>query len=129
IENHCNLCQYSLDIKRCTNTSCCGPPRSKDAIDFLQLNNSFLLSVTKAKDGYFINPIHLLEYYDFLKIPNYDSYCPFLDETTYSRLRKSKNQIEQNSLTFDNFFLLPSQQYDQILLSDELHLREWTSDN
>jgi hypothetical protein len=86
IENHCNLCQYSLDIKRCMNTSCCGPSRAKEATDFLKINNDFLPLITKAKDGHFINPIHLLEYYDPLKIPGYNSHCPSLDQTTYSRL-------------------------------------------
>ncbi|CAG8759565.1 37803_t:CDS:2 [Gigaspora margarita] len=45
---------------------------------------------------------------------------------------KSKNQTEQteqNSLTLDNFSLLLLQQYDQILSSDEVYLREWTLDN
>ncbi|CAG8820678.1 40192_t:CDS:2 [Gigaspora margarita] len=90
IERYCNLYQYFLDIKRCTDTSCCGPPRAKEAMDFLQPNNGFLPPVSKAKDEYFINPIHLLEYYDLLKIPNYDSHCLSLDETTYSRLNCSK---------------------------------------
>ena len=58
----------------------------KEAMNFLQLNDSFLLSIIKAKNKYFINPIHLLEYYDLLKIPEYDSHCPSLDQTTYSRL-------------------------------------------
>ncbi|PKY60731.1 hypothetical protein RhiirA4_431338 [Rhizophagus irregularis] len=49
IENHCNLCQYSLDIKRCTNTSCCGPPRAKEAMDFLFSNNGFCLQLRKLK--------------------------------------------------------------------------------
>jgi hypothetical protein len=86
VENHCNLCLYSLDIKRCTNTSCCGPSRAKEATDFLLSNNGFLPPVTKARDGHFTNAIHLLEYYDLLKIPGYDFYCPFLDQTTYLRL-------------------------------------------
>ncbi|CAG8713965.1 1702_t:CDS:1, partial [Gigaspora rosea] len=163
IERHCNLCQYSLDIKRCADTSCCRLPCAKEAMDFLYPNNSFLPPVSKAKDGHFINPIHLLEYYDLLKIPNYDSHCLSLDETTYSRLNcskcnkyfptltflmyhkrlmhpasrgqpkgKSRNQTEQTeqiSLTLDNFSLLPSQRYDQILSSDEVYLRGWTSDN
>ncbi|CAB5209381.1 unnamed protein product [Rhizophagus irregularis] len=37
IKNHCNLCQYFLDIERCTNPSCCGPHRAKEAMVFLQL--------------------------------------------------------------------------------------------
>jgi len=137
IENHCNLCQYSLDIKRCTNISCCGPPRAKEAMEFLQVNDGFLPPITKVKDGHFMNPVHLLEYYNRLKVPGYDSHCPSLDRTTYSRLccsecnkyfptltfltnhkrtkhsrgrskGKSKSQIKQNSLTMDDFSLLPS---------------------
>ncbi|CAG8847461.1 22240_t:CDS:2, partial [Gigaspora margarita] len=71
-------------------TSCCGPPYAIEAMDFLQPNNSFLPPVFKAKDEHFINPIHLLEYYDLLKIPNYDSHCSSLDETTYLYLNCSK---------------------------------------
>ena len=158
IENHCNLCQYSLDIKRCTNISCCGPPRAKEAMEFLQVNDGFLPPITKAKDGHYTNPVHLLEYYDRLKVPGYDSHCPSLDRTTYSRLccsecnkyfptltfltnhkrtkhsrgrskGKSKSQIKQNSLTMDDFSLLPSQQGEKILLLNERSLREYVSDN
>ncbi|PKB95163.1 hypothetical protein RhiirA5_437253 [Rhizophagus irregularis] len=68
IENHCNLCQYSLDIKRCTNSSCCGLSYTKEIKDLLLSNNGFLPPTTKAKDGHFPNPIYLLEYYDLLKI-------------------------------------------------------------
>ena len=154
IENHCNLCQYSLDIKRCTNTSCCVPPRAKEATDFLQLNNGFLPPIAKARDGHFTNPIHLLEYYDLLKIPEYDSHCPSLDQTTYSRLccsgcnkyfptltymtnhkramhpvrrerPKGKAKV-QNSRTIDDFSLLPSQRKRPFC--DEIYLREYTSD-
>ncbi len=137
IKNHYNLCQYSLDIKRCINASCCGPSCAKEATDFLLLNNSFLPPVTKSKDGHYTNPIHLLEYYDLLKIPGYDSHCPSLDQTTYSRLcysmcnkyfptltyltnhkitmhpvsrRRPKGKSkEHNSRTLDDFSLLPSQ--------------------
>ena len=113
-------------------------------------------SITKAKDGHYTNPIHLLEYYDHLKIPGYDSHCPSLDKTTYLRLccseckkyfstltfltnhkwirhsrerskRKSKSQIEQNSLTLDDFSLLPSQQGEKMLLLDEMTLRDYAS--
>ncbi|GET58415.1 hypothetical protein GLOIN_2v1766467 [Rhizophagus irregularis DAOM 181602=DAOM 197198] len=103
IENHCNLCQYSLDIKHCTNTSCCGPPRAKEAMDFLFSNNGFLPPVTKAKDGHFTNAIHLLEYFDLMKIPE-----------------------EQNLRVLDDFSLLPSQQKQPLF--DETYLRDCMSD-
>ncbi|GES90526.1 hypothetical protein GLOIN_2v1783204 [Rhizophagus clarus] len=154
IENHCNLCQYSLDIKRCMNTSCCGPSRAKEAMDFLLLNNGFLPPVTKGRDGHFTSAIHLLEYYDHLKIPGYDSHCPSFDQTTYSRLccsvcgkyfptltfmtnhkrtmhpasrgRPKGKFKEQNSRVLDDFSLLPSQQKQPLF--DETYLRDCISD-
>ncbi|CAB4479452.1 unnamed protein product [Rhizophagus irregularis] len=149
IENHCNLCQCSLDIKRCTNASCCRLSRAKEATELLLLNNGFLPLITKAKDGHFTNPIHLLEYYDLLKIPGYDSHCPSLDQTTYSRLCCSvcnkyfptlayltkhkkamhsasrgrlKGKSKNNSNSLDDSSLLTSQQ-------NEMCLREYMSDN
>ncbi|CAB4437126.1 unnamed protein product [Rhizophagus irregularis] len=154
IENHCNLCQYSLDIKRCANTSCCGPSCAKEAMDFLLLNNGFLPPVTKGRDGHFTSAIHLLEYYDHLKIPGYDSHCPSFDQTTYSRLccsvcgkyfptltfmtnhkrtmhpasrgRPKGKSKEQNSRVLDDFSLLPSQQKQPLF--DETYLRDCISD-
>jgi len=77
---------YSIDIKQYKNTNCCGLLRAKEAIDFLELYNSFLPPITKGKDGYFTNPIHILQYCDILKISDYDEHCPSLKET-YSCLR------------------------------------------
>ncbi|PKK64394.1 hypothetical protein RhiirC2_775617 [Rhizophagus irregularis] len=150
IENHCNLCQYSLDIKHCTNTSCCGPPCAKEAMDFLFSNNGFLPLVTKAKDGHFTNTIHLFKYFDLMKIPGYDFHCPSLDQTAYSHLccsacnkyfptltylTKHKKRCilsavdgpkgksrEQNSRVLDDFSLLPSQQKQPLF--DETYLRD-----
>jgi hypothetical protein len=154
IKNHCNLCQYSLDIKCYTNLSCCGPSCAKEATDLLLSNNGFLPPTTKAKDRHFTNPIHLLEYYDLLKISRYDSYWLFLDQITYLRLcysvcnkyfstlnyltkhKKAMNPIscEQpkgkskcNSNSLDDFSLLPSQQKRPLF--DEMYLREYISNN
>ncbi|PKY56602.1 hypothetical protein RhiirA4_428365 [Rhizophagus irregularis] len=87
------MCTYSLDIKRCTNASCCGPLRAKEAMDFLHLYNGFLPPVTKAKDGRFTNPIHLFSMEIFLKIPGYDAHCESIEKkyifpTLLSRLSK-----------------------------------------
>ncbi|PKK72682.1 hypothetical protein RhiirC2_710204 [Rhizophagus irregularis] len=158
IETHCNLCAYSVDIKRCKNTSCCGPPRAEEAMDFLQNNNGFLPPVTKARDGHFMNPIHILQYCDLLKIPGYDADCPSIDKNMYSRLccsvcqkyfptlafltnhkrtahpatrgRPKKDQVKQNSMILDDFSLLPSQQPEHIVPSNEIQLglREYMSD-
>jgi hypothetical protein len=88
-----------MDIKRCKDLSCCGPPKAKDAMEFLETYNGFLPPVTKAKDEHFTNPIHLLEYCDLLKIPGYDAHCPFLKEK-YSRLCCSICQKYFPTLTF-----------------------------
>ena len=66
--------------------SCCRSPKAKEAIDFLESYNGFLPPITKAKDGHFTNPIHLLQYYDLLKILDYDAHCPSLEKDTYLRL-------------------------------------------
>ncbi|CAG8735042.1 11459_t:CDS:2 [Dentiscutata erythropus] len=86
IEKHCSLCQYLIDIKRCTNLSCCGPTRVQEAMDFLQPFDGFLLPVTKARDGHYINPVHLLQYSERFKVPDYDEHCPSINQTMYSRL-------------------------------------------
>ncbi|PKK63533.1 hypothetical protein RhiirC2_812683 [Rhizophagus irregularis] len=149
IENYCNLCLYSLDIKHCTNASCCGPSHAKEATDLLLLNNGFLPPITKAKDRHFTNPIHLLEYYDLLKIPGYDSHCSSLDQIIYSRLccsvcnkyfptlayltkhkkamhpanqEQPKGKSKNNSNSFDDSSLFTSQQ-------NEICLSEYMSDN
>ena len=151
IEKHCNLCTYSIDIRKCKDTSCCGLPRAKEAIEFLESYNGFLPPITKAKDGHFTNPIHLLQYYDRLKIPGYDAHCPSLEKNTFSRLCCSTCQKYFPTLTFlknhkktahpatrgrpkgqskiqneplDDFSLLPSQRSNIV----PFELREYVSD-
>ncbi len=101
-------------------------------MDFLHLHNGFLLPITKARDGRFTNPIHLLQYDDFLKIPGYDAHCTLIEKNTYLWLCCSVCQKYFPTLTFltnhkwlmhpitrgrpkkqqafDDFSLLPSQQ-------------------
>ncbi|RGB41007.1 hypothetical protein C1646_752653 [Rhizophagus diaphanus] len=62
---------------------CCGPPRAKEAMDFLHLYNSFLPPITKVKDSQFTNPIYLLQYGNLLKIPGYDVHCAFIEKNAY----------------------------------------------
>ncbi|GBB91411.1 hypothetical protein RclHR1_01870006 [Rhizophagus clarus] len=141
--------QDENDILECFVPCCCGPPRAKEATELLLLNNSFLPPIMKAKDRHFTNPIHLLEYYDLLKIPGYDSHCPLLDQTTYSRLyctvcnkyfptlayltkhkkamhpasqERPKGKSKNNLNSLDDFSFLTSQQ-------NEMCLREYMSDN
>ncbi|CAG8703117.1 5285_t:CDS:2 [Gigaspora rosea] len=57
-----------------------------ETMDFLKLNNGFLTPVTKAKDGHYVNAIHLLEYCDYIKVPGYNLHCSSLDRLTYLRL-------------------------------------------
>jgi hypothetical protein len=86
LESHTKICQYSLDIKKCGNSSCCSPKRHEEAAILLAENNGFLPPVTKGKDGHFLNPLHILEYCDKLKIPGYDAHCPSISSSTYNRL-------------------------------------------
>jgi hypothetical protein len=86
LENHTRMCQYSLDIKKCEDASCCSPKRNEEAAILLAENDGFLPPVTKGKDGHFLNPIHILEYCDKLKIPGYDAHCPSINANTYGRL-------------------------------------------
>ncbi|GBC47991.2 uncharacterized protein LOC106141435 [Rhizophagus irregularis DAOM 181602=DAOM 197198] len=86
IENHTKICQYSLDIKKCEDSLCCLPKRCEEAAILLAENNGFLPPVTKGKDGHYLNPLHILEYFNKLKIPGYDTHCPSISSDTYNRL-------------------------------------------
>ncbi|CAG8824604.1 30330_t:CDS:2, partial [Gigaspora margarita] len=55
---------------------CYGPLRASEVSEFLQLSNSFFPPVARAKDGHYINPVHLLQYSEQLKVPSYDKHCP-----------------------------------------------------
>jgi len=85
IENHCVICQYSLDIRKCNNLSCCSSMRDEEATAVLSVNDGFLPPVIKGKDGHFLNAIHTLEYFDSFKIPGYDAHLPSLSIDTYAR--------------------------------------------
>ncbi|GBC26323.2 hypothetical protein GLOIN_2v1870260 [Rhizophagus irregularis DAOM 181602=DAOM 197198] len=86
IEEHTQLCRYSLDIKKCKNRECCSEYRAPDAAKLLDENNGFLSPTTKGKDGHFINPIHALQYHDKLKILEYDRCCPSIPQELHQRL-------------------------------------------
>jgi hypothetical protein len=51
LENHTKVYQYSLDIKKCEDSSCCSPKRNEEAAILLAENDGFLLPVTKGKMG------------------------------------------------------------------------------
>ena len=87
IEDHCQICRYSLDIRKCRNINCCKPSRVPEATTtLLQENNGFLPPMIKGRDQHFLNPIHILEYFDRVKIPPYDKYCPTISEEMHQRL-------------------------------------------
>jgi len=86
IENHTQICRYSLDIKKCKNRECCSEYRASNAATLLNENSGFLPPITKGKDGHFINPIHALQYHDRIKIPKYDSCCPSISRELHQRL-------------------------------------------
>ncbi|CAB4477164.1 unnamed protein product [Rhizophagus irregularis] len=86
IERHTQMCRYSLDIKKCKDRECCYEYRAPDVATLLDENNGFLPSIIKGRDGHFINSIYALDYYDKLKIQEYDRYCPSISQELYQRL-------------------------------------------
>ncbi|CAB4484081.1 unnamed protein product [Rhizophagus irregularis] len=86
IENHTQICRYSLDIKKCKNCECCSEYRAPNAAILLNENDGFLSPVTKGKDGHFINPIHTFQYHDRLKILPYDRSCPSISQELHQWL-------------------------------------------
>ncbi|RIB02241.1 hypothetical protein C2G38_2228373 [Gigaspora rosea] len=136
VESHCQICRYSLDIKKWNDLSCCTPKRAVEAAAFLGENNGFLPPVIKGKDGHYLNAMHTLQYFNNLKIPAYDSHLPSLSTEDHSRRcckkcekyfptttmlvkhnktvhpkspkRRSNQQTQTNSVTLDDFSMLPS---------------------
>src|SRR5581483_4493655 len=86
IENHTQICRYSLDIKKCKDISCCNPIKHEESAAFLAENNGFLPPVSKGQDGHFLNPIHILQYVNKLKLPSYDAHCPSISSEMHARL-------------------------------------------
>ncbi|GES92069.1 hypothetical protein GLOIN_2v1783204 [Rhizophagus clarus] len=148
-ESLCDIWRKDLIFRKSVDAHCYGPPHTKEATELLLLNNNFLPPITKAKDRHFTNPIHLLEYYDLLKIPGYDSHCSSLNQIIYSRLcctvcnkyfptlayltkhkkamhpvnqGRPKGKFKNNLNSLDDSSLLTSQQ-------NEICLREYMSDN
>ncbi|CAG8790437.1 16245_t:CDS:2, partial [Dentiscutata erythropus] len=121
IEKHCSLCQYSIDIKYCTNLSCYGSTRAQEAMDFLQPFDGFLSPVTKARDGHYINPVHLLQYSERFKVPDYDEHCPSINQTIKTRKEPEISEsvaefvIISNSATMEDLDLLLLQQNENYL--------------
>ncbi|CAG8672730.1 6442_t:CDS:2 [Gigaspora margarita] len=50
IEDHCQICRYSLDIRKCRNINCFKPSHIPEATTLLQENNGFLLPMIKGHD-------------------------------------------------------------------------------
>ena len=75
IDRHSQICKYSLDLHKCNDRNCCGPPRAPDVFDFLSLNNGFLHPVVLGKDKHFLSLLHTLEYVSD-RLPGYDKHCP-----------------------------------------------------
>ncbi len=75
-----------LDIKKCDDSSCYSPKCYEEAAILFVKNDGFLLPMTKGKDGHFLNSLHILEYCDKLKIPEYDAHYPSINSSTYDCL-------------------------------------------
>ncbi|CAG8437783.1 10445_t:CDS:1, partial [Scutellospora calospora] len=90
IEEYCQICRYSLDVKKCYNQKCCKPSWVPKVTVLLQENNGFLPPVIQGCDQHFLNPIHILEYYDKLKISPYDKHCPSISTEMHQYLSCSE---------------------------------------
>ncbi|CAG8836581.1 35560_t:CDS:2, partial [Gigaspora margarita] len=71
IENN----EEDLDIRKCDDLTCCHLKRNEESAAFLAENNRFLPLVSKGRDGHFLNPVHILQYADLLKLLAYDAHC------------------------------------------------------
>ncbi|CAG8821292.1 46399_t:CDS:2, partial [Gigaspora margarita] len=106
IEHHIQICRYSLDIRKCSNTNCCSEIYAKEAFDLLRENNGFIPPLAKGKDNHYLNPIHILQYMDKMRLSKYDEICPSMSLQTYQRLCKSsqKNMQKNTNQTFIHEF-------------------------
>ncbi|CAG8463656.1 5930_t:CDS:2 [Scutellospora calospora] len=60
LERHTRICQYSLNIQKYNDLTCCHPKRHKESAAFLAENDEFLLLVSKSQNRYYLNPVHIL---------------------------------------------------------------------
>ncbi|CAG8770970.1 8402_t:CDS:2, partial [Gigaspora margarita] len=120
IEHHAQLCRYSLDLKKCKNHQCCHEYRAPDAALLLDQNDGFFPPVAKGKNGHYIDPIHAFQYFDKLKIPQYDSSCPSILKEMYQHLYCSKC-VDETSLAVKLLnFRVAEDVVDHDLLEDEI---------
>ncbi|CAB4464558.1 unnamed protein product [Rhizophagus irregularis] len=86
IDQHSQICKYSLDLRKCENRSYCRPPRAPDAFELLSLNNGFLPPVVQGQDKHYLSLLHTLEYF-CNRLPGYDEHCPSIpSELLYHEL-------------------------------------------
>ncbi|CAG8832599.1 15561_t:CDS:2 [Gigaspora margarita] len=98
-----------------------------EVTEFLQLSNGFFPPVTKAKDGHYINPVHLLQYSEQLKVPGYDKHCPSISQAPGDLESVVEAVVITNAMTLEDFNVLLSQQsknYDFLVNN----VREYASD-
>ncbi|CAG8777658.1 6654_t:CDS:2, partial [Gigaspora margarita] len=76
----------------------------------------FLPSIAKGMNGHYIDPIYALQYFNKLKIPQYDSSCPSILKEMYQRLCCNKCVDETVNLNFR----VAEDIVDHDLLEDEI---------
>ncbi|CAG8819512.1 37657_t:CDS:2 [Gigaspora margarita] len=57
--------------------------KASDAIALFAENNGFLPPSIKGQDGHFLNPIHIFQYVNKLKILGFDQHCPSISPELY----------------------------------------------
>ncbi|CAB4490217.1 unnamed protein product [Rhizophagus irregularis] len=96
IDQHSQICKYSLDLHKCENRSCCRPPRAPDAFELLSLNNGFLPPVVQGQDKHYLSLLHTLEYF-CNRLPGYDEHCPSIPSELYHELESGVQGIQKDS--------------------------------
>ncbi|CAG8823145.1 19050_t:CDS:2, partial [Gigaspora margarita] len=80
-----------------------------EAAALLSASNGFLLPLIKEKNGYYLNAIHTLEYFDSIKILSYNTYLLSLFSENYIRYCCTIcKQTRTNSAIVEDFSILSS---------------------
>ncbi|CAG8820243.1 28084_t:CDS:2, partial [Gigaspora margarita] len=69
---------------KCKDFNCCSVWGAEEVAALLAKNKRFLLPAAKGRDGYYLSPIHILQYMNKLKIPGFDQYCSSISSKLYS---------------------------------------------
>ncbi|CAG8741133.1 13644_t:CDS:2, partial [Cetraspora pellucida] len=92
-----------------------------DAALLLNQNNGFLLSVTKGKNGHFVNLIHAFQYFDKLNIPSYNRSCLSISKEMHQHSYCSEFNKSLLAANLVNFKVAKdANKYNHVLLEEKV---------